>query len=370
VSPRSATFDTPFTVIVRGLLASTSVRISFSGPTAEGTARYQLTTRANANGEAALKDFYLYPHLHSDWPTDLTVSASSGHASASVHAERVIRVSSQVVTTDERPRGVGFYGEWIRPPHVRQHTALLLFGGSEGGLSQRTLAMILAAHGYPVLQLAYFAEPGIAQGLYDIPLEYFERALRWLAKQPETDPNRIVSFGASRGGEASLLIASMFPHLIHAAVGYVPSATINPSTAVGGAPAWTYHGKPVHGDRDTSTGTNYGSIPVERINGPVFVVGGDDDGLGASGLAVRTIKRRMFAHHRHEITALEYPKAGHAIGSAFPIQVDVSPVNYGVQNSRQGQEYFGGSPRADEAAREDSWPKLLAFLSRVGHADR
>jgi dienelactone hydrolase len=203
--------------------------------------------------------------------------------------------------------------------------------------------------------------------LYDIRLEYFERALRWLANRQEVDPARLVTFGASRGGEASLLIASMFPQLVHAAVGYVPSATINPSTAVGGAPAWTYHGKPVYGDRATPTGTNYGSIRVERINGPVFVVGGDDDGLWPSGLAVRTIKSRMLAHRRRKITALDYPKAGHAIGFALPIQVKVSPVNYGVQSSRQGPEFFGGSPRADEAAREDSWPKLLRFLTRVGH---
>jgi hypothetical protein len=111
-------------------------------------------------------------------------------------------------------------------------------------------------------------------------------------------------------------------------------------------------------------------IRVERINGPVFVVGGDDDGLGASGLAVRAIKRRMLAHHRRDVTALDYPKAGHEIGSALPRQVDVSPANYGVLETRQGQIYLGGSPRADEDALEDSWPKAIAFLGRVGRRDR
>jgi dienelactone hydrolase len=365
----------PFTVRVGGLPARAVAEISFSGRTGRGRAvRCRASVAADARGRAVLVDYYPYAHLHlapaGGWPSRFTITVSSGHAEASTHGVRLLDLPSMVVTQDERPAKVGFYGEWVRPPHAHHHTAVLLFGGSEGGLSQRFLATVLAAHGYPVLELAYFAEPGIAQGLYDIPLEYFERALRWLARQPAADPSRIVTWGASRGGEASLLVASTFPQLVHAAVGYVPSSTINPSTAVGGAPAWTYHGKPVYGDRQTPTGTDYGLIRVERINGPVFVVGGDDDGLGASGLAVRAIKRRMLAHHRRDVTALDYPKAGHEIGSALPRQVDVSPANYGVLETRQGQIYLGGSPRADEDALENSWPKAIAFLGRVGRRDR
>jgi dienelactone hydrolase len=203
--------------------------------------------------------------------------------------------------------------------------------------------------------LAYFAEPGLPGSLARIPMEYFERALRWLARQPAADPNRIVSFGVSRGGEASLLIASMFPDLVHAAVGYVPSDTIVPSPFDASTPAWTYHGK-----------APGGLIRVERINGPVFIVGGDADALWPSGPSVRNMKRRMLRHGRHDITALDYPKAGHGIGSVLPRMVEISPLGYGVVQTRYGQLILGGSPRADEAALEDSWPKLLAFMSRVG----
>lgn len=34
-------------------------------------------------------------------------------------------------------------------------------------------------------------------------------------------------------------------------------------------------------------------------------------------------------------------------------------------STRYGNLDFGGSPSADEAAREDSWPKLLRFLDGV-----
>jgi dienelactone hydrolase len=367
VSPISATFDVPFTVDVSGVPAGKPARIIFAGRSRDGhVVRCQAIARADARGDVSLGNFFAYAHMDPavGWPTRLTITVSSGDSRAATHATRSIRVRADVLTTDERPQNVGFYGEWIRPVRTRRHTAILLFGGSEGGLSQGQLATTLAGHGYPVLELAYFAEPGLPQSLQNIPLEYFDRALRWLARQPEVDPNKIVSFGTSRGGEASLIVASTFPELVHAAVGYVPSAIVVPSPYNGSTPAWTYHGRPVRGD--TSKLVPTGWIRVEQINGPIFVVGGDDDGLWPSGYSVRNIKRRMLAHHRHDIAALDYPKAGHEIGQAIPRQVDVAPLNYGVIDSRYGQLYLGGSPHADEAALEDSWPKLLAFLSRVG----
>ena len=372
-SPVSATFDVPFTVRVRGLPGGARARIRFSGRTRDGRAvRYQVTVRADKRGQASLPDYYLYTHLDpaAGWPARLTITASSGHDEASTHAERTFGLASKVLITDERPHEVGFFGEWTRPPHARHHTAILLFGGSEGGLSQAPLATALAAHGYPVLELAYFAEPGLPQSLTRIPLEYFERALRWLARQPATDPGRIVTFGSSRGGEASLIIASTFPRLVHAAVGYVPSSYVVPSPADPTEPAWTFHGEPVHGQRTATSPGAYGWIRVERIDGPVFVVGGDADALWPSGFSVRDIRARMLAHNRYDITALDYPRAGHEVGRALPRQIELSPVGYGQVQSRYGVLDLGGSPHADEAALEDSWPKLLAFLGRIAHRGR
>jgi hypothetical protein len=49
----------------------------------------------------------------------------------------------------------------------------------------------------------------------------------------------------------------------------------------------------------------------------------------------------------------------------LPRQVAVSPAGYGYLQSRYGELYLGGSPQADDAALEDSWPKLLRFLERL-----
>jgi acetyl esterase/lipase len=103
---------------------------------------------------------------------------------------------------------------------------VVVFGGSEGGNFMIDAAGLLAAHGYPTLSLAYFGEPGLPKELVNVPLEYFARAVRVLRRQPGVDPDHIAVMGDSRGGEAALLVASTFPHLIHGAIGLVPSATV------------------------------------------------------------------------------------------------------------------------------------------------
>jgi hypothetical protein len=79
----------------------------------------------------------------------------------------------------------------------------------------------------------------------------------------------------------------------------------------------------------------------------------------------------MLRYHREDVTALDYPKAGHELGAVVARLISFSPVDYGVVDSPlQGRLYLGGSPRADEAALQDSWPRLLAFLRRVGTTRR
>jgi hypothetical protein len=85
---------------------------------------------------------------------------------APAHAQRILRPAS-VTVAHERLSRVGFYGEWLTPRGARRHTAILLFGGSEGGLAGHLYltASMLAGHGYPVLALAYFREPGLPRSL-------------------------------------------------------------------------------------------------------------------------------------------------------------------------------------------------------------
>lgn len=90
-----------------------------------------------------------------------------------------------VTVTNESIAATGFYGQfWRQPPGSPRRPGVLEFGGSEGGLDGQLLGAGLASAGFPTLNIAYFGEPGLPSELSDIPLEYFARASRGLARQP------------------------------------------------------------------------------------------------------------------------------------------------------------------------------------------
>jgi dienelactone hydrolase len=264
--------------------------------------------------------------------------------------------------------GQGFDGCYYSPrASSRPSPAILVLGGSEGGLPCYYRPGLLASHGYPTLALAYFGAPGLPADLKRIPLEYFRHALEWLAKQSGVDPNRLVVLGASRGGECALLLGTVYPDLIHAVVSLVGSSVVSGSPSAPGEPAWTLAGKPVPyvGESDLGnpdpTDNPQAIIPVEKIAGPIFLVSGVMDGLWPSYSYAVAIVDRLRAHGRKDYTSLVYYQAGHEAGGVpnFPVgNVFLSP---------RGLLNLGGSLSGDVHARADSWPKLLAFLKRLGN---
>jgi dienelactone hydrolase len=95
-------------------------------------------------------------------------------------ATRQTPQAAGVTATELRVPADGVYGRVFRPKdNSTRRPALLVFGGSEGGLRPAVVlkAALLAAHGYPTLALAYWKAPGLPQNLSRIPLEYFRKAL-------------------------------------------------------------------------------------------------------------------------------------------------------------------------------------------------
>jgi dienelactone hydrolase len=262
----------------------------------------------------------------------------------------------------------GLYGRLYTPPAGKaKKPAVLVFGGSEGGLATTLEASLLASHGYPALALAYFAEPGLPSNLQSVPLEYFANALTWLAGQPAVDGKHMAVLGASRGTEAALLLGVHFPQLVSAVIAYSPSSVANPglSAATAGGPAWTLGGQPVptvtlgeYGHPSPSVDTE-AIIPVEQIRGPVLLISGADDQLWPSpGYAAAIMGRLDAAHDPYVHQSLVYPGAGHAVASVVPGQPRVGAT----ATTRYGQLSLGGSSSANARAIEDSWPRVLAFL--------
>lgn len=156
---------------------------------------------------------------------------------------------------------------FLPKPDGKRHPGVFLLGGSEGGMSQAAGAALLASHGFPALTVAYFAAPGLPKTLQEIPLEYFATAAKILAAQPAVDPAHVVALGASRGAEASLLIAQTFPDLIHGAVLYAPTSKVAPGFPDYLANSWTLHGRPLTTDtliRSTTSAARSSPSPVRR----------------------------------------------------------------------------------------------------------
>jgi dienelactone hydrolase len=204
-----------------------------------------------------------------------------------------------------------------------------------------------------------------------------EAAIDWLRGQASVGPRPIAVVGVSKGAEAALLLASHDPRLC-AVVAGVPSSVVwagidmaNPATPVT-VSSWTIGGKPApfvaydegpfRGVRDLyerslAKAAPDAVIPVEKIRGPVLLISGKADQLWPSTPMAEAVMARLDAHHfayahRH----LAYENAGHAaVGPPLPAD---SP-NLKMLAS------LGGTPEGNQAARTDSWPKVLAFLDEA-----
>lgn len=259
--------------------------------------------------------------------------------------------------------------------------AILIFGGSEGGLSIPVSrhARALHAAGYAVFHFSWWRGPGQSQRIGNIPIESFDRALAWLKAQPGVDSSRIAVFGWSRGSEAAQLLALRHPEIGVVVLG-MPANAVWPGfdwNFLAGMPkyAWTLGGRPYPRVPDEAMAFHYRQpwtpaefarysrvlarnpaalIPIERIHGSVLMICGGLDGIWPSCPMGRALLARATAHGKRDVTLLAYPKAGH-MGYGGPVA--------------DGDAYFarqvwvgGGDVAANRAALDESFAATLALL--------
>ena len=256
----------------------------------------------------------------------------------------------------------GFAGTLYAPRGARLQSAVLAIGGEEGGGSS-WLGERLAAHGIPALVVTYFDAPGLPSRLTNIPLEYFATALEWLDRRPEVDASRVSVLGDSYGSQAALLLGVHYPSLVHGVAALVPSSVVTCGTigagrggfrahACIGSP-WTIGGSPLPYttvlNEPRPSRSPRAVIPVDRIPAPVFLACGGHDQVWDSCRYARTIVAQRAAHGGESTQLYAYPNAGHFVGTPGLI----------YQPGSLAKDFF---VPADERAREDLWPRLLAFL--------
>jgi dienelactone hydrolase len=295
------------------------------------------------------------------------------------------RLQAQEITAVEQVevRQDGIVGRFHFASGARARTAVILLGGSEGGLPPAKDADDLARSGYPTLALGYFKDwrgqpDGLPASLNEIPLEYFFHAIDWLKRQPEVDPDRIVLMGQSRGGELVLLLGSLRPD-VAGVIAFSPSDRVwgglsffgPPATAP--RPAWTLAGNavpfqkvaPQRGGpmRDWFTRSQpdeAARIPVDRIRGSVLLISSKADALwpsttfadeAAAALAKRPGKARM--------ENLQFDDAAHLLMGTGPgmTKLQFPGSSFSID--------FGGTPEGTAKARAAAWQAAKRFLAKI-----
>lgn len=293
-----------------------------------------------------------------------TLSAETGGTVVATATLRRRAVAPGVRVTPVRTNGL--VGSFYEPARAGRHPAILVLGGSGGGLPPPLgPAGGLASHGYAVLALAYFGAPGLPRTLSNIPLEYFATALQWISAQPSVDRSRVGVLGLSRGAELALLLATIYPDL-HAVVAYMPSNVVVRGCCDAGSPiAWTLGGRAVAAPvapTGRSMTIDRPEIPVERIHGAVILISGRDDEVWPSTEMADDIMARLRQHRfAHPFVHLAYDHAGHGIGRPFTSTMELNSRRHPLTGRLVR---MGGTPSGTARARADSWRRMLAFVDQ------
>jgi len=391
VDPLEAPLDRPVAVKVTGLppdspatlTLSTGDRSSTAVFTADEHGVVDLTRHAPVEGDYSGVD-----------PMGLfwSLKATGGKPGpVLLEVDGVGKVELHRLATPEGVRrtevdALGLVGVLFEPDDEDTHPGVLVLGGSEGGLHEVDAAL-LAGHGFTTLALAYFGTPGVPDHLVDVPLEYFGKALTYLAARA----GEIGVLGGSRGGELALLLGATFSQ-VRAVVSVVGSGVVTQGIGPGRnllqvlqheAASWTLKGEAlpylpysvpdelradVVDDVPTSLAQAFDLsdgvpedtvIPVERTLGGVLLLSAGDDRSWPSAALSEIAKQRLDEHdHPFPYEHVSYPDAGHLIaGPPHRPTTDVRVPGPGVVFE------MGGTPSATAAARTDAWRRSLRFFS-------
>jgi len=387
VSPGMALIDQPVRVSIRGLPARAVTTVTAAAEDAAGvTWSASADFRASKGGTLSLDQaptggaytganpmgLFLFMKPGDPDAADFSTPAGSygvtlrarvdGKTVATAVATRQMPLAAGVTVSELRVPADGVYGRMFRPKDTSERQpALLVFGGSEGGLAPPVMlkAALLAAHGYPALALAYWKAPGLPQELRRIPLEYFRKALTVLRAQPGVDPSHVLVTGVSWGGEGSLLVAATYPDLVHGVIAEAPNSYLDAAPARGGdGSSWTLHGKELPFAERRLFGAPAADvdprayIQLDRIRGPIMLACGGLDLVWPACRNLDDIVARLPG--RDDLTVLRYPQAGHYVGAIQPY----IPVTDALLTET------GGDLAAVQAANLDVHTKLLALLAR------
>ena len=313
--------------------------------------------------------------LH-ELPESTSVTLVARRGDAELARAELVRWNVGPGTRVEDVTEGGLVGRLYTPARGGPFPGMLVLTGSGGGLALDTAAA-LSSHGYAALALGYFGVPGRPDELSETPVEYPKAGRDWLAARDDVAADATGVMGTSKGGELALLLGAIYPEF-RAVVAWVPSTLVYAWGRDGDRvlSSWTRGGKPVPcagvvGSRNTDTKPPFSirkgyeaalespdeieraAIALERTNGPILMITGEDDAMWPSSPYAELGMRRLRQHdfpHRYE--HLCYAGAGHNVGVPN-LPTTLMPSRYLA---------MGGRPADTARASRESWAVMLAFL--------
>ncbi len=293
----------------------------------------------------------------------------------------------------------GFKANYFRNGDGKDKTAVVILGGGPYG---DFWGSEFANAGHIALSLPYYRVEGLPEKIEEIPLEYFEKAVDWLMRQPEVNPDKTIIMGGSSSAELALLLASTFPSKIKGVIALCPSSvswsnTVFPWSSDEVTAKWTLDGKPIpyvamekikgnetnkietlsywnKGLNDTLQ-VNKAVIKVEQIGGPVLLITPVDDKVWPSlRMSDMIMKRLKESNFRFKYENIKYENAGHSVMSQKLRSMTDFPFNLLRVTEDKGQmkiddkiyEFeYGGTPAGNLAGQVDSREKIMEFVNKL-----
>lgn len=249
---------------------------------------------------------------------------------------------------------------------------VVLLPGSQGGMAKGKSVNSLILSGYCVITPAYIHE---GEDLISVPLEFFDKTLKWLRHDNRVLQDGVAVIGRSKGGELALLLASR-KNEITAVIGIVPSSHVFQGIASKrhSKSSWSYQGEDIsflpysmqQAWLTSITTQKYrkvyevalekcadhpeARIPIEKSNAAILLLSGRKDEMWPSTPMCDDIVNHLKqSSYSHTLEHVSYD-CGHNVGNAKEHWIRITTFlreNYGVKI--QTQSLVPNTAKGDEA---------------------
>lgn len=265
--------------------------------------------------------------------------------------------------------------------------------GSLGGLPPDAFVSQFANEGFAALGCAFYKGTGLPDYFSNVPIEYFKPVIDWIKTRSDLNGDQIAIVGEGLGGQAALLIASLYPDI--KAVATLMSSCVlfqsldSSAYRQGPTAPFTWDGKPlpfIAFDetlslnsnanilyllrlistslfKQTRTAIENATIHLETIQGPILMLSGlDDEVLPSAYLSGLGYNRLNLAKFPFPYDLVIYAGAGHVLGS-FGLPYTPTGGSLGISGLFNVAFPLGGTRELNAVAEIDSWNRLFTFLN-------